>query len=180
MSAAPRRPPPRWVLTHLRPGENVLWWARPSLAGLVPITASALGGAVLLVVTHRLGIEDPGPLQGASALVVAALGLLFEFGRRLAQLRFTTFVVTDRHLYSITTFLTTDARSVPLSRVSHVALRQGPFAMLLGLWSARVGLYGEGARHLALPSIRDGDGLLRELSGGQRRGCDAAWLLRGD
>lgn len=174
------RPPPRWVGAHLRPGENVLWWGRPSLVGLLPITASAAGGALVLVLTQRFGIEDPGPLQGTPALVVAAFGLLFEFARRIVQLRFTTFVVTDRHLYSITTFFTTDARSVPLSRVSHVALRRGPFAVLLGLWTARVGLYGEGARSLALPSIRDGEGLFRELSSGQRRGCDAAWLLRGD
>lgn len=177
---SPATSPPAWVLDHVAAGERVAWWCRPSLVGLLPITASALGGALGLAATHAFGIQEPGPIQGRPALVLAVMGLVAEFVRKLIRLRFTTFVVTDQRLYAITTFFTTNARSVPLARVSHVALRQGPLARLLGLWTARVGVTGEENRAVALPSISDGDGLLRELAAGQRRGADAAWLLRGD
>jgi uncharacterized membrane protein YdbT with pleckstrin-like domain len=149
--------------------------------GLVPIVASLLVGAAYLVATQALGIEEPGPFQGAPALALAVAGLVAEFVRRFTRLRFTTFVVTDERFYAITTFLTTDVRSVPFSRVSHVSLRRGLTGSLLGFWSARVGVTGgqeKGA--LRVPAIRDGERLLREVAEGQRRGADAAWLLRGD
>lgn len=173
-------PVPAWVLPHLRPGETPRWWGRPSLVGLVPIAASLLAGVAYLVATQRLGLEEPGPLQGTAALVVALAGLLAEAARRFTRLRFTTFVVTDERFYAITTFLATDVRAVPFSRVSHVALRQGPAGALLGFWSARIGVTGEEKGALRVPAIRDGESLLREVLEGQRRGADAAWLLRGD
>lgn len=171
--------PPAWVAAHLRPGERVRWWGRPSLVGLAPILASAAGGAAYLALSVWLRVEEPGLLTGAPALVVAVLGLLLETGRRFARLRFTTFVVTDERFYAITSFFETDVKSVPLGRVSHVSMRRGVSGALLGFWTARVGVHGaEGA--LAVPAMRDADALLRELSEGQRRAADAAWLLRGD
>ena len=180
MSASAHPPIPEWVLPHLRPGETPVWWARPSLVGLVPIVASALAGGTYLVVAQALGIQEPGPFQGAPALALAVLGLVAEFARKFTRLRFTTFVVTDERFYAITTFLATDVRSVPLSRISHVALRQGLAGTLLGFWSARIGVTAEEGAALSLPAIRDGERLLREVAEGQRRGANAAWLLRGD
>lgn len=148
--------------------------------GLVPIVASVLVGAAYLVVAQAFGIEEPGPFRGAPALALAVAGLVAEFVRKFTRLRFTTFVVTDERFYAITTFLTTDVRSVPFSRVSHVSLRKGLAGTLLGFWSARIGVTGEEGGALSLPAIRDGERLLREVAEGQRRGSDAAWLLRGD
>jgi uncharacterized membrane protein YdbT with pleckstrin-like domain len=142
--------------------------------------ASLLAGAAYLVATQTLGLEEPGPFQGAPALLLAVAGLVAEFARRFTQLRFTTFVVTGERFYAITTFLTTDVRSVPFSRVSQVSLRQGLAGRLLGFWSARIGVTGEEKGALRVPAIRDGERLLREVLEGQRRGADAAWLLRGD
>lgn len=166
---------------HVRPGERIVWKARPSLVGLVPILASGLGAIAFLATTAYLGIDEPGVvLRGTPALVVAVLGVLLGTGRRFIQLRFTTFVVTDERFYAITSFLETNARSVPLARMSGVSLRQGVFGRVLGLWHARIATYGEGERALDLPAIRDGEGLLREASAGMRRGANVAWLTRGD
>ena len=148
--------------------------------GLVPIVASLVGGVGYLVVAQAVGFEEPGPFRGAPALAIAVVGLAAEFARKFTRLRFTTFVVTSERFYAITTFLTTDVRSVPFSRVSHVSLRQGLAGTLLGFWSARIGVTGEEVGALSIPAIRDGERLLREVAEGQRRGSDAAWLLRGD
>lgn len=171
---------------HVRPGERVVWVARPSLVGLLPILASALAAFAGLAVATYYGFEDPTAfVSGAPAFVLALLGIVAQAVRRFVQLRFTTFVVTDARFYAITSFLTTNARSVPLSRASHVSLHQGPFARMLGLWTARVSTYrgereGQEARALLIPAIRDGKGLLREMSLGMRRGANIAWLRRGD
>lgn len=164
---------------HLRPGEEARWWCRPSLVGLVPILASAAAGAAYLVASVVYGFEEPGILSGAPAVFVASAGLAIELVRKLIRLRFTTYVVTDERLYAITTFLESDVKSIPLSRVSHVRVRRGPMGALLGFWNARVGIHGEQGA-LSVPAIRDGERLLAEVSDGQRRGADAAWLLRGD
>lgn len=166
---------------HLRPDERVLWQARPSLVGLVPILVSTALGLAGIVVSAWLGIEEPGALlRGTPAFVIAVGGVLVETTRRFVKLRFTTFVVTDQRFYAITTFLETDARSLPLSRATHVSVRQGLAGRLLGFWSACVTGYGRRERGFDIPAIRDGEGLLRELGGGMRRGANVAWLRRGD
>lgn len=175
-----REPVPAWVLAHLRPGEEPLYWCRPSMVGILPIFASTVAGIGILVAQHMWGLESPGLVQGQPALVLAVLGLAGGFVRQLARLRFTTYVVTRERFYALTTFLARDAKSVPLSRVSTVSLRRGVMGWLLGYWSARVGLYGEEKHGIDVPAVREGARLLDELAAGQRRASDAAWLLRGD
>lgn len=165
---------------HVRPGETVLWSARPSLVGLVPILASMLAAILGLALSTIYGLQTPSLLAGAPALVLAIGGIFVETARRFVRLRFTTFVVTDARVYSITSFLETNARSIPLSRATHVSLRQGLAGRVFGFWSARISTYGEGGRALEIPAIRDGGGLLREMSAGMRRGANVAWLRRGD
>ena len=167
---------------HVRPGETILWHARPSLVGLLPILAYGAFALAGIVVTTYLGVEDPASiLRGSAAVVVAVGGVLIETVRRFIRLRFTTFVVTNERFYAITSFLETNARSVPLSHATHVALRQGALARMLGLWNAQVSTYGaRRERNLDIPAIRDGEGLLRELSAGMRRGANVEWLRRGD
>lgn len=179
-SAASARAPP-WAEEHLRPGEEVVWWCRPSLYGLAPILASAALGGLLLYLSVRFDVREPGALfTGTPALLLAIGGILVEAARKFVRLRYTTFVITRERLYAITTFLTTNARSVPLSRASLVTVRQGPVGRLLGFWTAHVTTYGEGGQRMEVPAIRDGEGLLREASLGMRRGANASWLLRGD
>lgn len=168
------------VAAHLRPGERVLWTARPSLIGLLPILAYALAGVAGILVSAYLGFEEPGAiLAGSAGLVLAVGGVLVESVRRFIRLKFTVFVVTDERFYAITSFLETNVRSVPLARATRVSLRQGLAGRVLGFWNARIGTYGEGARGLDIPAIRDGEGLLREVSAGMRRGANVGWL-RGD
>lgn len=173
---------PEWVRAQLRPGEEVVWWARPSLVGLVPILASTLFGVAFVVVTSTYGYQQPSVLSltGTPALLVALGGVLLESARRFVKLRFTTYVITRERFYAITSFLETNARGVPLARMTSVALRQGLAGRLFGFWSATLGVYGEGRGVVQVLAIRDGEGLLREASEGQRRGANAAWLLRGD
>lgn len=171
---------PAWVRAHLRPDERVRWWARPSLVGIVPILASSVAAVSYLVASVLFDLEQPGLLTGAPALLLAAAGILVEFVRRFVKLRYTGYVVTDDRLYEITSFLTTNARSIPLSKATHVAVRQGLFGRLFGYWSARVSGYKSEAGAVELPAIRDGEGLLREASAGLRRGANVSWLLRGD
>lgn len=166
---------------HVRPGEAVLWWARPSLVGLLPIFAYSAFGIVGLLAFSYFGFEEPGTiLRGTPALVLGIGGVLVETARRFVRLRFTTFIVTDQRFYAITSFVETNARSVPLSRATHVSLSQGIFGRALGFWHAHVSTYGQGERGLDIPAIRDGEGLLREMSAGQRRGANVAWLRQGD
>lgn len=166
---------------HVRPGERILWHARPSLVGLLPIFAYAAFAVAGIAVSTYFGIEDPASVfRGSAALVVAIGGVLVETVRRFIRLRFTTFVVTDQRFYAITSFLETNARSVPLSRATHVALRQGVMGRVFGFWNAHVSTYGKGERGLDIPAIRDGEGLLREMGAGLRRGANVAWLTRGD
>lgn len=172
-----------WSLArdHVRPGETILWTARPSLIGLVPILFSGLGAIAGIAVAAYFGVEDPtNILRGAPALLLALAGVLVQTARRFVKLRFTTFVITNERLYSITSFLETDARSIPLARVSGIALNQGVFGRALGFWNGRIATYGEEGRALDIPAIRDGEGLLREASAGLRRGANVAWLRRGD
>lgn len=173
-------PAPAWVLANLRPGEEPLYWCRPSMIGILPIFASTVAGITILVAQHTWGLESPGLVQGQPALVLAVMGLTGGFVRQLARLRFTTYVVTRERFYALTTFFARDAKSVPLSRVSTVSVRRGAMGWLLGYWSARVGLYGEERSAIQMPAIREGARLLDELAAGQRRASDAAWLLRGD
>lgn len=169
------------ALRHVRPEETVLWWARPSLVGLVPILAWMVAATAGLVVATAYGLESPSLLfAGAPALVLAIGGILVETARRFIRLRFTTFLVTEERIYAITSFFETNARSIPLSRATHVSVRQGLAGLVFGFWSARISTYGEGGRALEIPAIRDGDGLLRETSAGMRRGANVAWLRRGD
>ncbi|HVM45265.1 MAG TPA: PH domain-containing protein [Candidatus Thermoplasmatota archaeon] len=171
---------PSWQRAHLRPEERVLWSARPSLVGLIPIIAYAVAAFAALVVMRWFGFEEPGAIvRGSAGLALAVLGILVEAARRFVRLRFTTFVVTDERFYSITSFLETNVRSVPLARATRVSLRQGLAGRLLGFWNASIATYGEGARALDIPAIRDGEGLLREMSAGLRRGANVGWL-RGD
>jgi uncharacterized membrane protein YdbT with pleckstrin-like domain len=172
---------PALARQHVRPGETVLWHARPSLIGLLPILTYAAAAFVGIGVSTYYGIEDPGAIfRGSAALTLAVIGVLFESVRRFIRLRFTIFVVTDERFYAITSFFETNARSVPLSRATHVSLRQGVAGRILGFWHAHVSTYGTGARGLDIPAIRDGEGLLREMSAGMRRGANVAWLRRGD
>lgn len=166
---------------HIKADETILWSARPSLIGLVPILASAAAALVGIVVASYFGVEDPMTvLRGTAGLVLAVAGVLLETARRFIRLRFTTFVVTDQRFYAITSFLETTARSVPLSRATHVSVRQGLAGRVLGFWSAHVSSYGQGERGFEVPAIRDGEGLLREMGAGMRRGANVAWLRRGD
>lgn len=167
---------------HVRPDEQIRWIARPSLVGLVPIVFYTASAIALLVLGSRMGLEDPtSALRGAPALVLAVAGIAIETGRRFVKLRFTTYVVTDQRIYSITSFLETDARSIPLARLTAVTVRQGLFGRILGLWQARISTFGgEGGRGLEVPAIRDGEGLLREASAGLRRGANVSWLRGGD
>lgn len=164
-------------MDHLRPGERVLWAARPSLVGIVPIFFYATVALAGLYATNYFGIEEPGRiLRGSAGLVVAVGGILIETARRFVRLRFTTFIVTDSRFYAITSFLETNVRSVPLARATRVSVHQGLAGRVLGFWNARIGTYGEGARGLDIPAIRDGEGLLREVSAGLRRGANVGWL----
>lgn len=166
---------------HVRPGERVLWWARPSLVGLLPIIAYTVFGIAGLFAASYFGFEEPGTiLRGTPALLLGVGGVLVETVRRFVRLRFTTFIVTDQRFYAITSFIETNARSVPLSRATQVTLRQGLFGRALGFWHAHVSTYGQGERGLDIPAIRDGQGLLREMGAGQRRGANVAWLRQGD
>lgn len=172
---------PQLARDHVRPEETVLWHARPSLIGLVPILAYAGAALAAIGISTYYGIEDPGAIfRGSAALVLAVAGVLFGSVRRFIRLRNTIFVVTDERFYAITSFFETNARSVPLSRATHVLLRQGVAGRLLGFWHAHVSTYGKGERGLDIPAIRDGEGLLREMSAGMRRGANVAWLRRGD
>lgn len=171
---------PPWARAHLRPGEEALWWARPSLFGLVPIVLSTLAAGAGVAVSAYYGYERPGLLTGAPALALAVGGLLLELGRRALRLGFTSYVVTTERVYAITSFLATDVRSVPLSRVSRVVVRQGLAGRALGLWTATVSGYGEARQSLRIPAIRDGRGLLDHASGGMARAANADWLVRGD
>lgn len=165
---------------HVAPGETILWSARPSLIGLVPILAYGLAALAGIIIASYLGVEDPmSVLRGAPGVALGVLGVLFETMRRFVRLRSTTFVVTDQRFYAITSFFETTARSVPLARATHVSLRQGLAGRVLGFWQARISTYGAEGRALDIPAIRDGDGLLRELSAGMRRGANVGWL-RGD
>lgn len=166
---------------HIRPGETILWHAQPSLVGIIPILASTAAALAGIFITAYFGIEEPAAiLRGTPALVLGVAGVLAETARRFVRLKFTTFVVTDQRFYAITTFLETNARSIPLSRATHVAVRQGLAGRALGFWNARISTYGPGERALEIPAIRDGEGLLREASAGLRRGANVAWLTRGD
>ena len=170
----------QWQLAHVRADERVLWSARPSLIGLLPIFGYFLAAVAGLAVSTYFGFEDPGAIvRGSAGLVITVGGILFETGRRFIRLRFTTFVVTDQRFYSITSFLETNVRSVPLAKATRVSVRQGLAGRLLGFWNARIATYGEEARALDIPAIRDGEGLLREVSAGMRRGANVGWL-RGD
>lgn len=134
-----------------------------------------------LGVSTFYGFESPGTVfRGTPALILAVGGIMVETARRFIKLRFTTFVVTNERFYSITSFLETDARSIPLSRATHVSVRQGLAGRALGFWNARVSGYGRRERGVDIPAIRDGEGLLRELGRGMRRGANVAWLRRGD
>ena len=166
---------------HVKADETILWSARPSLIALVPVFAYGLAALAGVVAASYLGVEDPASiLRGTPGLVVAVGGVLIETARRFVRLRFTTFVVTDQRFYAITSFLETTARSVPLSRATHVSLRQGLAGRVLGFWSAHVSSYGQGERGFEVPAIRDGHGLLREVGAGMRRGANVAWLRSGD
>lgn len=171
---------PPWATENLRPGEEPLWWARPSLLGLVPIVLSTAAAGAVLALTTYYGFEEPGIVRGTPALVLAVGGLLVEFARRFVQLRFSSYVITDDRLYVVTSFLTTDARSVPLSRVSRVVVRQGLLGRVFGVWTAAVTAYGEARTSVQVQAIRDGDGLLRAVQDGTARGANAEWLVRGD
>lgn len=169
-----------WQLAHVNPDERVLWSARPSLIGLLPIFAYAAAALGALAAMSYFGIEEPGAIvRGSAGFALAIGGILLESGRRFVRLRFTTFVVTDQRFYTITSFLETNVRSVPLARTTAVSLQQGVAGRVLGFWNARIATYGEGARGLDIPAIRDGEGLLREVSAGMRRGANVGWL-RGD
>lgn len=166
---------------HLRPDERILWRARPSLVGLLPIVAYTAAALAVILLGARLGIQEPGTIiRGTPALLLAIAGVLIETGRRYVKLRYTTFIVTDQRFYAITTFLETDTRSIPLSRATHVHVRQGITGRLLGIWSARITGYGRRERGFDIPAIRDGEGLLRELGAGMRRGANVEWLRSGD
>jgi uncharacterized membrane protein YdbT with pleckstrin-like domain len=172
-----------WSLArdHVRPGETILWSARPSLVGIIPILLSGGGAVVAITLAAWFGVEDPTSfLRGTPALVLAVGGVLVQTVRRFVKLRFTTFVITDKRIYSISSFLETDARSIPLARASGVSVKQGVFGRVLGFWNGRIATYGEEGRALDIPAIRDGEGLLREASTGLRRGANVAWLRRGD
>lgn len=172
---------PPWVTAHLRPGESPVWWAKPSLLGVFPILLSTAVGVIVLLVSIRMGIEDPAAfVTGAPAIILALGGLAIELARRIVRLVFASYVITRDRLYVITSFLTTDVRSVPLSRVSRVVVRQGVLARVFGLWTAHVTAYGEAKTSVQVLAIRDGVGLLREAQAGTARGANADWLVRGD
>lgn len=171
----------RRMMSHVRPGERVLWSARPSLVGLLPILGYAVAAVVGIGVAAYFGFDEPGALlTGSAGVVVAVGGVLVETARRYVRLRFTTFVVTDQRFYAITSFLETNVRAIPLARATAVSMRQGLAGKLFGFWHARISTYGEEqTRALDIPAIRDGQGLLREVSAGMRRGANVGWL-RGD
>lgn len=167
--------------THVRPGEKILWQARPSLVGLLPILLYSAAAMFGVGIGAYYRVEDPTSLlRGTPALVLAIGGVLAETIRRFIRLRFTTFVLTNERFYAITSFLETNARSVPLSRATSVTIRQSVAGRLFGFWNARIDTYGAGERALDIPAIRDGDGLLRQARAGLRRGANVAWLRRGD
>lgn len=166
---------------HVRSGETILWQARPSLVGLLPIVLSALGAIGGVMLGAYFQVEAPTSfLRGTPAIVLGVAGVLVETIRRYIRLRFTIFIVTDQRFYSITSFLETNARSFPVSRATAVTVRQGVAGRLFGFWNARIHTYGQGERALEIPAIRDGEGLLREARAGIRRGANVAWLRRGD
>lgn len=170
------------VRPHLRPGEAIVWGARPSLFGLAPIVASAVASIVGIVVPIAIGLEDSpaASILASTTFLLAFAGLAAGVVRRFVHLRFTVFVITRERFYSVTSFFTTTVRSVPLSRVTLVTLHQGFIPRLFDLWSARVTAYGEAGATLDIPAIRDGEGLLEQASAGLDRGANAAWILRGD
>jgi membrane protein YdbS with pleckstrin-like domain len=144
------------------------------------LASTALAAAATLL-SARFNIREPGTiLEGTPALVVALGGLVVEAVRRFLRLRYTSFVITRDRVYVITSMFTTNTRSVPISRLSAVHVRQGPFGRWFGYWSATLASYGSEDKSIAMPAIRDGRGLLQEASAGMRRGANAAWLTRGD
>jgi len=172
---------PAWATAHIGRDEVVLWWARPSLVGLMPILTSMAAAVAYLFFSLRAGLDTPSVVTGSAAAVLAGFGIITEAGRKFVRLRYTSFVITDAHIYAITTFLSTNVRAVPLAKATRVALRQGPIGRVLGLWTARIASYGTSdERTIELPAIRDGEGLLREASIGMRRGANLKWLRRGD
>lgn len=174
-------PAPEWAVPHLRPGEHVEWWGRPSLWGLVPIAASTLAALVYTV----SGVATPWaePASGAAFTapgIIALVGLGSRFVQRVVRLAFTAYLVTDERFYAVTSFVTSRVQSVPLSRISTVSLQQGLLLRAFGLWTAFVSAYGQAGTRLEIPAMRDGERLLAEVSRGLRRGANASWLTRGD
>lgn len=170
---------PTWVTAHLRSGERVRWWGRPSRWGLFPIAASTL--AALAAAVFGLRFESGGAVPVYTLPgVIALAGLASTFARRVIALRFTGYVITEDRFYAVTSFFTTRVQSVPLARLSRVSLVQGAIHGLFGLWTARVTAYGDAGVTLVIPAMRDGAGLLAHASDGLRRGANAAWLLKGD
>lgn len=170
------------MTAHLRPGERIVWSAKPSKWGLFPIGISTLLAVIAFIVASMYGFQEPRviPLPGPFAFLVAIAGFGADFLRRSVRILFTTYVVTDRRFYGVTSFLATTVNSIPLARITTVRLRQGIFARLFGLWTATVSAYGEAGTTLHIPAIRDQRRLLEETSEGIRRGANANWLLRGD
>ncbi len=175
---------PDWVGVHVRQGERVLWWARPSLVGLVPRLMAALLAIVPIVV---FGVTYPafGPARDVIAAIIpgfllAGIALGVPVVRDFVRLRFTVYLVTDQRFVSVNSFLTTTVESLPLSRISVVSFRQGILTRFFGLWTARVSSYGRAGKILEIPAIPDGERLLSEVGAGLGRGANASWLLRGD
>jgi len=169
------------AVAHVRPGERIRWVARPSLLGLAPIllggAAATLGGWIGPFLVFG---AEPEAFGLATFAMLIVFGFLPAVGKRVLALVFSRYVVTEERVYAITSFVSVNVQSVPLSRLSRVTVSQGPILNWFDLWTATISAYGEAGTTIVIPAFRDGGRLLAETSDGIERGANVAWIVKGD
>lgn len=177
------RPVPPFAARHLREGERVLWWGRPSLRGLLAAAPLALAPVALVAAGVWLVASRGAASPGAFALFAAfALfgGLLRRTGLRAVHILTSAYVITESRLVAVRSLVETTVESVPFERVSRVSWSQGPVERALRLQTLEVSAYGARGARVLLPALASEDSALAEASAGMLRGANAAWLLRSD
>lgn len=155
-AARPAEPPlevPPWQgprPDYLQTGDTPVWFAKPRPISAVAALRSLLGLVVLVIFISRM----EGPIRTYAPAVVGLFAIAFV-GLRLAQLKHTEYVATQRRVYARAGIVGTTVNQLTYDKITDITFTQDVLGRILGYGSVVVQTAGSAQAPITMVGLAD-------------------------